>query len=484
MYFGLTHKLHNLFKDPIPLLKGILILILIPLFYYFTMSSYFSIKPNYVAHFDIILQQDYKGYIDEREYLLKIQEIYRIKEYKVDTNISREVIYQVDKIFQLQNQFPEVTQQEKEFIKKVIISKLEVFYKKGITEEEIYSTLNQIDTFLTDYLKDFENREALIRYKNRLIIELASLLKPNKFVDIAKTLQRQSELIQRIPKTYSLSKGSVVVKKGELITEESYEAIINTGTKEFYESKIKLSTLFIFLICLFSSINFSILGVKFSNAIYILILLILLVLGSIFVEKPFDYLVPFWTPFLIGYFIGGLLLSFFVLIWYLIILNFVDYQLFGDIIGFDYLLFVLFSFVFLFYFLMKNESNRFGIFLGRFDFSILVLIIVYLFLYFAFVRLFGFVENFAVYFSFSIVSVIMSLVLVYFLVLLLGIGIGDIDLGRMRWLLDLNNPVLSDLSRLAPGTFNHSLRVSELSEACAKAINVNPILVKIGALYH
>lgn len=53
------------------------------------------------------------------------------------------------------------------------------------------------------------------------------------------------------------------------------------------------------------------------------------------------------------------------------------------------------------------------------------------------------------------------------------------------WLLsDTNSKLLSKLSRLAPGTFQHSLQVANLSEAAVRAIGGNAMLVKVAALYH
>jgi cyclic-di-AMP phosphodiesterase PgpH len=49
---------------------------------------------------------------------------------------------------------------------------------------------------------------------------------------------------------------------------------------------------------------------------------------------------------------------------------------------------------------------------------------------------------------------------------------------------DLNNPVLKEFARLAPGTFNHSMHMGTLSETAAEAIGANPILARVGALYH
>ena len=49
---------------------------------------------------------------------------------------------------------------------------------------------------------------------------------------------------------------------------------------------------------------------------------------------------------------------------------------------------------------------------------------------------------------------------------------------------DTNKPLLKELMNKAPGTFHHSLQVSNLSEAAASAIGANSLLSRVGALYH
>lgn len=49
---------------------------------------------------------------------------------------------------------------------------------------------------------------------------------------------------------------------------------------------------------------------------------------------------------------------------------------------------------------------------------------------------------------------------------------------------DTNQPLLKKLHEVAPGTFEHSLKVSNLAESAAEAIGANPILARVGALYH
>lgn len=47
-----------------------------------------------------------------------------------------------------------------------------------------------------------------------------------------------------------------------------------------------------------------------------------------------------------------------------------------------------------------------------------------------------------------------------------------------------NNPAMRELSREAPGTFNHSMQVAYISEDLINEIGGNSLLAKVGALYH
>ncbi len=55
---------------------------------------------------------------------------------------------------------------------------------------------------------------------------------------------------------------------------------------------------------------------------------------------------------------------------------------------------------------------------------------------------------------------------------------------RLNELTNLDHPLLKRLASEAPGTFNHSLVVGNLAEACAEAIGENPHLARCAAYYH
>lgn len=51
-------------------------------------------------------------------------------------------------------------------------------------------------------------------------------------------------------------------------------------------------------------------------------------------------------------------------------------------------------------------------------------------------------------------------------------------------LTDFNNPLLKELAKSAPGTFNHSVAMGTLAETTAEAIGANTLLARVGAYYH
>ena len=88
-------------------------------------------------------------------------------------------------------------------------------------------------------------------------------------------------------------------------------------------------------------------------------------------------------------------------------------------------------------------------------------------------------ENF-IYFLINFLFITFSYLLVY----MVEKSFGFISGVSMVELANINKPVLRQLSEEAPGTFQHSMQVSNLAAAAAIEIGANPSLVRTGALYH
>ncbi|MCI4670257.1 MAG: HDIG domain-containing protein [Bacteroidia bacterium] len=83
-------------------------------------------------------------------------------------------------------------------------------------------------------------------------------------------------------------------------------------------------------------------------------------------------------------------------------------------------------------------------------------------------------------FGINVVLTVITYNLIYLMERIFGV---TSDLTYLE-LLDTNYPLLQELSRKAPGTFQHSLQVANIAEATIKEIGGNALLTHVGALYH
>lgn len=85
-----------------------------------------------------------------------------------------------------------------------------------------------------------------------------------------------------------------------------------------------------------------------------------------------------------------------------------------------------------------------------------------------------------IYFLINFIFIMFSYSLVY----LIEKSFGFISGVSLVELSNINKPLLKELSEKAPGTFQHSLQVSNLGMAAAIKIGANASLIRTGALYH
>ena len=92
----------------------------------------------------------------------------------------------------------------------------------------------------------------------------------------------------------------------------------------------------------------------------------------------------------------------------------------------------------------------------------------------------GFSWHMAVYLGANAVMVSMAYILMFAIEKLFGF-LSPVTLVELS---DTNRPILRELSDKCPGTFQHSLSVSNLASDAARAMGANEPLVRAGALYH
>jgi len=84
------------------------------------------------------------------------------------------------------------------------------------------------------------------------------------------------------------------------------------------------------------------------------------------------------------------------------------------------------------------------------------------------------------WFAGSSIMVLTAYPLIYFFEKVFGF-LSDLTLIELS---DTNRPLLKSLAEKAPGSFQHTVQVANISEAAANEIGANPLLVRAGAMYH
>ena len=297
-----------------------------------------------------------------------------------------------------------------------------------------------------------------------------------------------TKLERVIPIRGKVKDGEKIITNGQLVDKESYQKLLSL--KMIYDARkmagnqwwdllgyflVLLTTLVLFLmfVKLFNLNLYN--SLRQLNFIYILLIgfFALFKLVTQFEISSFIYAVPFCIlPIIMRNFFGiQIALMFYVMV--LLLLGFVvpvsdDFLWLQFVAGLTALflskntyywshLFTSIGYIFLTYalgiivlHLIRNNG------IEHFDFAMFVPIIVNVLLTllaFPFIplveRLFGFVSKLTL-----------------------------VELG------DVNQPLLKELSNKAPGSFWHSIQVASLAEKVATAVKADPLLAKVGALYH
>lgn len=371
-------------------------------------------------------------------------------------------------------------------------------YKFVFQRDKLYETFSVEDVYTiksaTDYLRrNFIDKlkasnapaEIISFYSN---FDYRKLITQNLFFDKQKTEKFHQIELNSISKTIGfMQAGELIISKGEIITLDKYRILLSL--KNYYQH---------------TQGQYSILIIRVGDAIIILMLLGMLLMylknnkPAIFEDKQ------------------SLLLIFSLLVFFAASINLVSkYDLFNIYIfplalypiiiktfyGERLALYTLLTVIFLTALNLGNsfeyaiveftagfaaifgfsELNR----RGQIYYSVLSALFGMSVIYFAiaiiqeanFKNLVW--KNF-MFFGINAILLMLAYPLIYVFEKLFGL-ISNITLLEYS---NTNNPLLQKLSTVAPGTFQHSLQVSNLAEAAAKKVGANHLLVKVGALYH
>ena len=362
-----------------------------------------------------------------------------------------------------------------------------ILVKNKFAKEYPYSyffSSESVNDFIADNLDKQKHDSSLI------VKTLKPYLNQNITYDPGKTQQERKHLLNNISQTYRMvQKGELIVGEGEPVDEKTYQILVSLK-KEYEESllgnvslnyiiagQIILVTIAILVLTLFLYFFWPKIFDNNRKIILILLMLILMSFLTGWVSENYPasyiYLLPVCiVPIVIRSFFDTRLALFVHLITVIVIsfivpnsFEFVFLQLIAGIITIITVIdlqkrsqfFITSVFIFLAYSVTYTGIT----FLNSADISA--------------IDPFHFVI-----FAGSALLTMFSYPLVYILEKMLGL-ITDVSLMEYS---DSNSKLLRKLAEKAPGSFQHSIQVSNLSEEVSHVIGGNILLVRTGALYH
>ncbi len=313
---------------------------------------------------------------------------------------------------------------------------------------------------------------------------ISSFISPNYRIDYEETEIRKQKLLERIEEFKGIVyKGEVIAKRGEPLSKveiEKLEAMEISKRKSFMSKILQLFLRYILflMILLFSyySVRFLFPEIYSDTKILLLIIfnsLLFMIVSSLIIKITKSSLyIPFaFIPFFF-YFVTGRKFALFLTLILSILCTVYS--------GMNFFFFVYFLTIGISGILIsKFLRNRLDLIFGFFILLFLSIILSFFFKIYA-----NFQLSIGEIFISSLFSSSLSILgTITFLPLhekLFGITTDFV-------LLELSNPehpLLKELEKKAPGTFEHSIQMSELARIAAERIGANSLLAKVGALYH
>ncbi len=436
--------------------------------------------------------------------------------FNLDTSLVKEITGRVDAI--LENQYIEFIRLDNltnaESIKKLrlnIVPILQSAYKKGVIQESENQELKPGNRIF--YLLDHEGEASIQRKEQYITINelkdnvkqefanhatqldgdyfplVSDIIKANIIHDYSTTERiRQAELDKISPFGGKMEKGELIVRRGARITPETlqkleslkevllYEGLNKQGLILIYIGNLLVISLIMGLFYLYLRFVEPEMLFKTRKIIFLLMWFVLFSTLVYFVEGISSlsaYIVPFCiVPIVIKNFMNERLA-------YITVIVLIMIASLITSLGLDYaLLMVLAGLVAV---LFGTETRYWA----RFFNSIFIIFLTFLLgnLGLSLIRGDGLLQiNWTIY-SALLVNVVLTL-LAYPAIPLLEQVFGFTSAITLAELSDINKPLLKKLSIKAPGTFQHSIQVSNLAEAAASKIGANSLLAKVGSLYH
>ena len=367
--------------------------------------------------------------------------------------------------------------------------KVEIWRDEGLEKEEIplerVITRSRLDVWAEDEAASFPLNEV---GKSLVVVILNIFVEENCFYDSLETGDKRRRAREDVDDvTRKLVEGQVIVRKGDVIDEESLIKIKAIGESRINLNINSIAGTALFLITLYF-LSFFLLGKRFLERVFIVSQFYLFIGTALMYLLITAFLIQVrwnsqWIPFsvLIPTSMFAILLSLIITVRVGIAFNIILSLLGLLLIRMD-----VSSFLFAFLSGMAGcavvlgVEKRIDLIRAGFFLSLLNCLVI---------LMLGFLKNI------QVVSLIQALgwgIANGFACSILSLGLLPVlehimnaaTRFRLMELLDLNSPIFKKMLSLAPGTYNHSTIVANLAESACTEIGANTLLARVGAYYH
>ncbi|MBT7624416.1 MAG: HDIG domain-containing protein [Flavobacteriaceae bacterium] len=442
-----------------------------------------------ISPFDFLIQKS-ESEINFEKFLISKN---ATKYFNKNLNVSDSIISIVNT--KLNDSFPNLFQQTKEILNKIYepglvnnsieIEADSVFLISKINKSKIrYDELNKtndykIDSIIYNSLEDSFQLHAFLR----------DILIADVVFDKETTNSNLNKLLNQISHTKGLvSNGVRIISRGEIVDADKF-GILNSLKMKFesqlwsksnfnwitlgYSIIVGITLFFLLLFLKKNRISIYLNNTKITF-IFLIILIFISITIAVFKYQPdYIYVVPLCSiPLLLRAFFDSRL-GLFVHVLTLLILGFIvpnnfEFLFLHTIAGIITIL------------TPSDLYQRANLFV-----SVSIITCVYILSYFSISIIangdISYIDlNIPLLFIFNGLATLFVHPLIYIFEKIFGL-VSDVSLLELT---NTNSKLLKELSEKAPGTFYHSLAVSNLAEAVATQISANVMLVRVGALYH
>lgn len=442
-----------------------------------------------ISPFDFLIQKS-ESEINFEKFLISKN---ATKYFNKNLNVSDSIISIVNT--KLNDSFPNLFQQTKEILNKIYEPGLvnysieleadSVFLISKINKSKIrYDELNKtndykIDSIIYNSLEDSFQLHAFLR----------DILIADVVFDKETTNSNLNKLLNQISHTKGLvSNGVRIISRGEIVDADKF-GILNSLKMKFesqlwsksnfnwitlgYSIIVGITLFFLLLFLKKNRISIYLNNTKITF-IFLIILIFISITIAVFKYQPdYIYVVPLCSiPLLLRAFFDSRL-GLFVHVLTLLILGFIvpnnfEFLFLHTIAGIITIL------------TPSDLYQRANLFV-----SVSIITSVYILSYFSISIItngdISYIDlNIPLLFIFNGLATLFVHPLIYIFEKIFGL-VSDVSLLELT---NTNSKLLKELSEKAPGTFYHSLAVSNLAEAVATQISANVMLVRVGALYH